>query len=99
MPDEAHAAYKRVVRWRLRRLRLERSLRQDDVAERSGLSLRRYQEFEGGRGAFNPTLDTLLKLAEALGAHVEELTREPSEEELEDSLERDQRRVFRSTKE
>ena len=99
MPDEAHAAYKRVVRWRLRRLRLERNLRQDDVAERAGLSLRRYQEFEGGRGAFNPTLDTLLKLAEALGEHVEELTRQPSEEELARSVERDQRRVFKGTRE
>ena len=99
MSGEANAAYKRVVRWRLRRLRLERNLRQDDVAERSGMSLRRYQEFEGGRGTFNPTFDTLLKLAEALESHVEELTRQPSEEELEGSLERDQRRVFKGTRE
>ena len=96
MSGEAHAAYKRVVRWRLRQLRLERNLRQDDVAERANLSLRRYQEFESGRGAFNPTLDTLLKLAEALGAHLEELTRRPTEEELARSVEKDSRRVFKS---
>ena len=77
-------------------MRLERGLRQDDVAERSGMSLRRYQEFEGGRGAFNPTLATLLKLAEALESHVGELTRQPTTEELEHSLERDARRVFKS---
>lgn len=60
------------------------------------MSLRRYQEFEGGRGKFNPTLDTLLKLAAVLETPVEELVRTPTEEELKRSLERDSRRVFKS---
>ena len=69
------------------------------MAERSGMSLRRYQEFESGRGAFNPTLDTLLKLAEALELHVDELTRRPSEKELERSLEKNTRRASESPRE
>ncbi len=96
MPDDVNDAYKRVIRWRLRQIRLKRRLRQDDVAERSEISLRRYQEFEGGRGKFNPTLDTLLKLAAVLKTPVEELMRTPTEEELTRSLKRNKRRVFKS---
>ena len=96
MPEDVNDAYKRVIRWRLRQIRLRRRLRQDDVAERSEMSLRRYQEFEGGRGKFNPTLDTLLKLAAVLETPVEELMRTPTEEELKRSLKRDSRRVFKS---
>ena len=60
------------------------------------MSLRRYQEFEGGHGKFNPTLDTLLKLAAVLETPVEALMRTPTEEELTRSLKRDSRRVFKS---
>lgn len=60
------------------------------------MSLRRYQEFEGGRGKFNPTFDTLLKLASALETHLEELTRRPTEDELRRSQKRDRRRIFKS---
>lgn len=38
---------------------------QDTLADISGVSLRALKQFEGGKG--NPTLETLSKLADALG--------------------------------
>lgn len=55
-----------VMKWRLRRARLKLHLRQEDVANSAGLSLRRYQTFEGESGRFNPTVETLLRICEAV---------------------------------
>ena len=51
------------VRVRIRQLRLERGLTQDEVAARSGINEKHYQDLETGRKAFNPTLETLNALA------------------------------------
>ena len=62
---------------RLRDLRLGRRLSQQQVAERAGISTNTYQLFESGRSRrdtdFNPTLDTLLCLADALETTLVEL--------------------------
>ncbi len=55
------------------RLRQERSLKQEEVAARSGFS----QQYISGleRGRRNPTVITLYELAQALGVSHEELLR------------------------
>ena len=55
------------------RLRQERSLKQEEVAARSGFS----QQYISGleRGRRNPTVITLYELAQALGVSHEELVR------------------------
>lgn len=68
------------VQARLRRRRLELNLSQEQVATKARLSLRRYQEFEGRPGPnrrFNPTLNTLVRLAHALETDLATLLREP----------------------
>jgi transcriptional regulator with XRE-family HTH domain len=51
------------VRVRIRQLRLKLGLTQDEVAARSGINEKHYQDLETGRKAFNPTLETLNALA------------------------------------
>lgn len=53
------------------RLRAERGLVVDDIAEATGLDRKTVMATEGGRNA--PTLDTLLLIAHALGVSVAEL--------------------------
>ncbi len=48
-----------IIRVRIRQLRLEQGLTQDEVAARSGINEKHYQDLETGRKAFNPTLETL----------------------------------------
>ncbi len=81
MPYDARLA---VVKLRIRRTRLERNLRQEDVAERLHISLRSYQRFESqARGKqFDPKLTSLLAIAEALRVDVGELVGAPSQREL-----------------
>lgn len=72
-----------MIKWRFRQYRVARNLRQEDVAHAAELSLRRYQQFESDAGAerFNPTLNTLLRLAEALEVPVGVLLAAPSRSE------------------
>lgn len=89
--------FKRVVCWRMRQRRIALNLRQEDVAERADMSLRRYQDFEAGTRKFNPTLDTLLRFAEALESELGELLKRHTREEAKASLQENKRRVFRAT--
>ncbi|HXH05619.1 MAG TPA: helix-turn-helix domain-containing protein [Vicinamibacterales bacterium] len=56
---------------RLREWRRLRRLTQEALAERAGLSYKFIGEIERGRG--NPTIDTLARLADALGIDVTDL--------------------------
>lgn len=55
----------------LRELRIRRQLTQEQLAERAGLSYKFIGEIERGRG--NPTVDTVARLAEALGVAIPDL--------------------------
>ena len=87
--------FKRVIRWRTRRRRLELGLRQEDVAAVTGVSQKHYQMYEAGYVNFNPTLETLVKFGQALEMPVEELVREPTDKELVLSKEPSRRRAFK----
>ena len=63
---------------RLATLRWSACLSRDQLAERSGVSAGLIQSLEQGRAA-NPTLRTLLGLAQGLGVTVGELIEGPSE--------------------
>ena len=47
---------------RVRTLRREQGLKQEEMAEKIGIAYRTYQDLEGGK---KPSYDTLLKTAEA----------------------------------
>ncbi len=74
----------RTVKLRIRRARLERNLRQEDVAEQLHISLRSYQRFESqALKPFEPKPASLLAIAETLELDICELVRAPSGPELE----------------
>ena len=52
-------------------LRMEKGLKQQDIADGVGLSLRAYQYYE--RGQREPTLSTLIALADFYGLTLDEL--------------------------
>ena len=56
---------------RIRLARVARNLTQEDVAHASGMNLSYYGKLE--RGQNNPTLDTLVRVAEVIGASLPEL--------------------------
>jgi transcriptional regulator with XRE-family HTH domain len=62
---------------RVRRLRQERGLSQEDVARHTSIGLRSYGEIERGH-VRDPHLSTLRGIARALGVPVEVLLREPA---------------------
>jgi transcriptional regulator with XRE-family HTH domain len=68
-----------VVRLRIRRLRRERGLTQEAVAQLCGINEKHYQDLETGRKPFNPTLETLNSLAVALETPLHLLVAESSE--------------------
>jgi transcriptional regulator with XRE-family HTH domain len=80
--DEQYLA---AVRRRIRAARLARDLRQEDVADKLGISIRSYQRYESEAPdkRFNPYALTLRRIAMTLGEDVGELVREPSRGELE----------------
>ena len=77
-------AFLELLRLRLRSARLARNLRQEDVAERTGMELRNYQRLESltSKRRFNPTLLSLRGLANAVGISLSELVRDATAEEL-----------------
>ncbi|MEX2534142.1 MAG: helix-turn-helix transcriptional regulator [Trueperaceae bacterium] len=81
MTDELYLA---VVRRRIQQARLARELRQEDVADRLGISLRAYQRYEGVETAkeFNPYVLTLRRIASTLGEDAGHILREPSRTEV-----------------
>jgi len=60
---------------RVKQIRLDRRMTQEDVAERSGLSYKFIGEVE--RGAANPSINTLDKLAGGLGVELGHLFGSP----------------------
>ena len=56
----------------LRRLRVERQLTQEELAQRAGVDYKYLQKLEG-QNPSSPTLSTLEKLAKGLGISVSEL--------------------------
>jgi transcriptional regulator with XRE-family HTH domain len=79
--DELYLA---VVRRRIQKARLEKNLRQEDVAERLGISLRSYQRYESAESdkRFNPYALTLRRIALTLGVDTSDITRDPSTAEI-----------------
>ena len=74
-----------VLRMRIRKARLAKGIRQEDLAELAGLQLRSYARFEAvkpDRGRFNPTVRTLRIIAKALDLELPDLMHEPQESEL-----------------
>lgn len=65
------SAYRTAFGNNLRRLREQHQISQEDLAHTIGMSRRYLSGIE--RGEANPTLDQLLRLAEALGVEVAEL--------------------------
>jgi transcriptional regulator with XRE-family HTH domain len=61
---------------KLRQRRELLSLLQSQLASLSGVSTRTIQLVEQGKG--NPSLDTLLQLADTLGLHLDLVLKEPS---------------------
>ncbi|MBU1208328.1 MAG: helix-turn-helix domain-containing protein [Proteobacteria bacterium] len=70
---------KRTFGQRIKTLRRFKSLTQEQLAERSGLSYKFIGEIERGTG--NPTIDTIGKIARALEVPVARLLTEKKEEE------------------
>ena len=71
------AEYARELGHRLGRLRIERSLTQQDVADRAGIARFTYQRYEQGKSQnghpANPSLATLIALSQALEVSITEL--------------------------
>lgn len=59
----------------IRKARTALNLSQEETAHRAGMNIRNYQRLEGGEG--NPTLETLLSLANVLETSLDELTGRP----------------------
>lgn len=55
----------------LKSIRLEKGLKQKEIAEILGITVRQYQNFELGKS--NPTLDKIVKLAEYYNVSVDYL--------------------------
>lgn len=68
-----HTEIAETIGIRLTALREARDLTLQDVANRAGLSKTRVWEIEQGR-AKNPTIDTAIRLAKALGVSLDDLT-------------------------
>ena len=74
MPDRLRAVQLRVGR-HVQRLRRERRLTQDGLAQKTGHDLKHLGQLE--RGETNPTLATLVGIAGALGVDVADLVARP----------------------
>jgi transcriptional regulator with XRE-family HTH domain len=77
-----------IVRQRLRRIRAERCLTQENLCDRAGISIDAVSRIEGGSRV--PTLDTLEKLATALGIGVVDLvkTTDPPKQKMSPAIQR-----------
>ncbi len=69
--DDSKVSITEVVRQRLRRLRAQRQLTQEDLCERAGISVDAVSRIENGNRT--PTLETLQRLSRALGVRVVDL--------------------------
>ncbi|WP_108990461.1 helix-turn-helix domain-containing protein [Streptomyces coelicoflavus] len=72
-PDERVTARRRQVGEQIRRVREHLNLTQLDVCGRSGIDVATYSRIENGHSS--PVLDTLIRIADAMGVELEELVR------------------------
>lgn len=84
MDSVSDAAFLAVIRARIRAARLARNLSQEEVAAVAQLEPRTYQHLESPmvNRKFNPRLDTLIAVSEALKVDLIDLVRPSSPEEL-----------------
>ena len=89
-----------VLKMRIKKCRIERRLRQEDVAEEAGMVLRTYQRFEAyqSKQGFNPTLKKLMAIATALDTTLSNLTRDLTQNEIDELATADNRRVWHDGK-
>ncbi|MEU6376833.1 helix-turn-helix transcriptional regulator [Streptomyces sp. NPDC046909] len=72
-PDDRVLARRRQVGEQIRRVREQHNLTQGDVCGRSGIDIATYSRIEQGHSS--PLLDTLIRIADAMGVELFELTR------------------------
>lgn len=72
-PDARVLARRRQVGEQIRRVREAHNLSQPDVCGRSGIDVATYSRIE--RGHSSPLLDTLIRIADAMGVDLAELVR------------------------
>ena len=72
-PDERVIVRRRQVGAQIRRVREQHDLTQQDVCERSGIDIATYSRIEQGHAS--PLLDTLIRIADAIGVELAELVR------------------------
>ncbi|MET7545045.1 helix-turn-helix transcriptional regulator [Streptomyces sp. NPDC005479] len=72
-PDRVHAR-RRAIGDHMRAARLHANLSQEQVALRAGIRIATYSDIEQGRSS--PLLDTLIRIADAIGVPLADLVRE-----------------------
>ncbi|MFH9977961.1 helix-turn-helix domain-containing protein [Streptomyces sp. NPDC017179] len=72
-PDDRVITRRRQVGEQIRRVRRAHNLTQHDVCGRSGIDVATYSRIEQGHSS--PLLDTLIRIADAIGVDLHELTR------------------------
>jgi transcriptional regulator with XRE-family HTH domain len=72
-PDERVIVRRRQVGAQIRRVREHHNLTQQQVCERSGIDIATYSRIEQGHAS--PLLDTLIRIADAIGVELAELVR------------------------
>jgi transcriptional regulator with XRE-family HTH domain len=72
-PDERVIVRRRQVGEQIRRVREHHNLTQHDVCGRSGIDIASYSRIEQGHAS--PLLDTLIRIADAIGVELAELVR------------------------
>lgn len=70
-PDDRVIARRREVGEHIRHVRVERNLSQREVCERTGIDVATYSRIEQGHSS--PLLDTLIRIADAIGVPLAEL--------------------------
>ncbi|MFE1925777.1 helix-turn-helix domain-containing protein [Streptomyces asoensis] len=78
-PDDRVLSRRREVGDQIRRVRLHHNLTQLTVCERAGIDLASYSRIEQGHAS--PLLDTLIRIADAIGVPLEALVRGPVQAE------------------
>ncbi|MFF8716142.1 helix-turn-helix domain-containing protein [Streptomyces sp. NPDC015184] len=74
MPPERVIARRRAIGDQIRAARLWANLSQEEVALRAGITLGPYNRIEQGHSS--PLLDTLIRIADAIGVPLADLVRE-----------------------
>ncbi|MBZ6135786.1 helix-turn-helix domain-containing protein [Streptomyces olivaceus] len=75
-PDERVIARRRQVGEQIRHVREHLNLSQQDVCGRSGIDIATYSRIENGHSS--PILDTVIRIADAMGVELEALVKRPA---------------------